>query len=171
MPLSKHTIKITALMEEDIAACLRIYNYYIKNTCFTLEEDELDLASFSQRCNGIAKRYPFIVTKNEKGEVLGYAYLNTFNERSAYRQTADLSIYVSPYHLHEHVGGILLEEIEKLAKERGITNIISIITSENENSLRFHLHNGFLLEGTIHDVAFKLGKHISVHYLRKSLLD
>lgn len=58
-----------------------------------------------------------------------------------------------------------------LAKERGITNIISIVTSENENSLRFHLYNGFLLEGTIHEMAFKLGKLIDVHYLRKSLLD
>lgn len=163
--------KIRALKEEDIATCLRIYNCYIKNTRFTLEEAELDLLSFSKRCEDIVKRYPFIVMKNDQGEVLGYAYLDEFHERSAYRRTADLSIYVSPEHLHEHVGGKLLKEIERLGKERGITNIISIVTSENENSLRFHLHNGFLLEGTIHEVAFKLGKLIDVYYLRKSLLD
>ena len=41
------------------------------------------------------------------------------------------------------------KEIEKLAQERGILNIISIVTSENDNSSSFHLKNGFVLEGTI----------------------
>lgn len=100
---------------------------------------------------------------------MGYAYLNTFNSKSAYRITADLSIYVTKDNLHEYIGAILLKEIEKLAQERGILNIISIVTSENENSSSFHLKNGFVLEETINDVAIKFGKTISVNYFRKSL--
>lgn len=30
---------IRKLEEKDISECLAIYNYYIENTCFTLEED------------------------------------------------------------------------------------------------------------------------------------
>lgn len=100
---------------------------------------------------------------------MGYAYLNTFNLRSAYRITADLSIYVNKDHLYEHIGAILLKELEKLAQERVILNIISIVTSENDNSSSFHLKNGFVLEGTIRDIAIKFWETISVNYFRKSL--
>lgn len=158
---------IRLLQKEDITKCLDIYNYYIENTCFTLEEEKLDLSAFTKRCLDITKRYPFIVMTNDNDEVIGYAYLNTFNERSAYKKTADLSIYVEKNHLHEHAGVLLLNRIEELAKEQGITNIISIITSENDNSLKFHLKNGFILEGTLNNIAFKMNKDISVYYLRK----
>ena len=160
---------IRKLEEKDINICLNIYNYYIENTCFTLEEEKLSLDDFKNRCENILKKYPFIVLENDEGIVIGYAYLNTFNPRSAYRKTADLSIYVSKDHLHEHAGKILLQEIEKLAISYGITNIISIVTSENENSAHFHQKNGFVLEGTMHDVALKFGKIISVDYYRKPL--
>ena len=162
-------MNIRKLEEKDVAKCLDIYNYYIENTCFTLEEEKLSLDIFKKRCKNIIKQYPFIVMENDEGAIVGYAYLNTFNPKSAYRKTADLSIYVSKNHLHEHAGGILLEEIEKYACKYGITNIISIVTSENKNSFDFHLKNGFILEGTIHDVAIKFGKVISVNYFRKAL--
>lgn len=163
-------MKIRDLKEDDIKACLDIYNYYIENTCYTLEEEKLNLDSFAKRVKRIQSHYPFLVYTDEMGFVLGYAYLDGFHERSAYRKTADLSIYVDKDHLHDHIGVILLDEIEKKAKEYGITNIISIVTSENENSLQFHEKHGFLLEGNIHDVAFKLGRSISVYYLRKPIL-
>lgn len=162
-------MNIREIEEKDISQCLEIYNYYIENTCFTLEEEKLSLDNFKNRCKDIIKRYPYIVMENDERKIIGYAYLNTFNSRSAYKITADLSIYVSKDHLHEHVGYILLQKIEKMALEYGIKNIISIVTSENENSCNFHLKNGFILEGTIHDVAIKFGKIISVNYFRKSL--
>ena len=162
-------MKIRSLEDKDIARCLEIYNYYIENTCFTLEEKILNLDEFSKRCHEIIQKYPFIVLENDNEEVIGYAYLNTFNSRSAYKITADLSIYVDFNHLHEHAGKILLDNIEKLAKERNIQNIISIVTSENQNSFKFHTKNGFVLEGTIHDCAIKFNKIISVNYFRKHL--
>ena len=160
---------IRTIEEKDVKQCLEIYNYYIENTCFTLEEEKLSLEDFKKRCDNILKKYPFIVLENDKKKIIGYAYLSTFNSRSAYRKTADLSIYVSKNHLHEHIGIMLLKEIEKLACKYDIANIISIVTSENDNSVNFYLKNGFVLEGTIHDVAIKFGKVISVYYLKKAL--
>ncbi len=162
-------MKIRNIEEKGIKECLEIYNYYIENTCYTLEEDKLSLDDFSNRVHAIIQKYPFIVMENDNEDIVGYAYLNVFNSRSAYKKTADLSIYVSKDHLHEHIGIQLLEEIQKLAANIGITNIISIVTSENKNSFDFHIRNGFLLEGTIHDVAIKFGKTISVFYFRKPL--
>lgn len=66
---------------------------------------------FDARVERISRIYPYIVARNDAGEVVGYAYLDTFSPRSAYRRTADLSIYVSHRHLHEHIGGVLPAEI------------------------------------------------------------
>lgn len=161
---------IRELEDSDIEACLNIYNYYIENTCYTLEEERLSLSDFTSRVKRIQSHYPFLVYVDDGNHILGYAYLDVFHERSAYKKTADLSIYVDKDHLHDHIGVILLNALEKKAKEYSITNIISIVTSENENSLHFHEKHGFLLEGNIHDVAYKLGRSISVYYLRKPIL-
>lgn len=166
---SGSTMTIAGLQPEDIAGCLAIYNYYIESTCFTLEEQTLSLETFQNRCMDIRKRYPFIVLKDETGAVAGYAYLDTFNPRSAYRITADLSIYVDHRRTHEHLGEILLSAIEDLAKKRGIAVLISIITSENLPSVRFHEKHGFEQAGFLRDVAVKFGRHLSVSYFRKEL--
>lgn len=57
-------MKIRKLEEKDIASCLEIYNYYIENTSFTLEEDSLTLDEFKERCKSIKSKYPYIVAEN-----------------------------------------------------------------------------------------------------------
>lgn len=132
------------------------------------EKDILNYSSFKNRCLKIKEKYPYIVIK-ENNKVLGYAYLNTFNERSAYHYTADLSIYIDKDHLHEHLENLLLSSIEKFAKEYNITTLISIVTSTNTNSSNFHLRNGFVLERTLHNTAKKFNKELSISYYHKSL--
>lgn len=162
-------MKIEEIKEEDIQDCLNIYNYYILNTAYTLEEEPLDLKTFTNRVNSIKKEYPYIVIKNDNNEILGYAYLHKYNERIAYRITSELSIYISKDHLNEHLGTILLNEIEKLAKEKGIENIISSVTSENKNSIKFHENHGYILEGKLNNIAYKFNTYISLYYFRKPL--
>lgn len=127
------------------------------------EEDILNYSSFKNRCLKIKEKYPYIVIK-ENNKVLGYAYLNTFNERSAYHYTADLSIYIDKDHLHEHLENLLLSSIEKFAKVYNITTLISIVTSTNTNSSNFHLRNCFVLERTLHNTAKKFNKELSISY-------
>lgn len=113
-------------------------------------EDILNYSSFKNRCLKIKEKYPYIVIK-ENNKVLDYAYLNTFNERSTYRYTADLSIYIDKDHLHEHLENLLLSSIE------------------NTNPSNFHLKNGFILEGILHNAAKKFNKELSISYYHKSL--
>ena len=160
---------IRPIKAEDVNSCLDIYNYYIKSTCVTLEEKELTLSDYEARVSDILKNYPYIVAENDGGAVVGFAYLDVFNFRSAYRCTADLTIYVDHYSMHKHIGALLLSEIEAAAKNRGIKNLISIITQSNTDSCGFHEANGFMLEGVIKNVAVKFGDVLSVCYYRKEL--
>ena len=162
-------VTLAPIAPEDIAACTELYNYYIENTCITLEEEPVTPEEFGARAARITKDYPYIVARDGAGKPIGYAYLDVFNARSAYRCTADLSIYVAHSCRGGGVGQKLYAEIERLGRERGIENLISIITSDNEGSLRFHRKNGFAEIGVMPAVAFKFGKYLDVSFFQKHL--
>ena len=162
-------VTLAPIAPEDIAACTELYNYYIENTCITLEEDSVTPEEFGARAARITKNYPYIVARDGAGKPIGFAYLDVFNPRSAYRCTADLSIYVDRACRGSGVGQKLYAEIERLGRERGMENLISIITSDNEGSLRFHRKNGFTEIGVMPAVAFKFGKYLDVSFFQKHL--
>ena len=105
---------IRNIKKEDIRRCVEIYNYYIINSTATFEEQPLTEAQFAERVKRISADYPYLVAE-EDGKVVGYAYLDKYNERSAYRFTADLSIYLDNSCVSHGVGSRLLAEIEKAA--------------------------------------------------------
>lgn len=161
---------IRNIAENDAARCAEIYGYYVENTVFSLEETPPTATEYAARIADIlSKGYPFLAAENSCGELTGFAYLSPYNPRSAYKITADLSVYVDKNALHEHLGGALLAAIEAEAKRRGIKNIVSVVTDENENSKLFHEKHGFVSEGHIKNVAEKFGKTLGVYYFRKAL--
>ena len=161
-------MRVAELEVGDIGDCLEIYNYYIKNTTATLEEKELGLWEYTRRVCDIAEKFPFVTAK-DGDELIGFAYLDTFNPRSAYRKTADLTIYVKNDTKRRGIGAALLGKIEQLAPGYGITTLVSLITDTNTASRAFHERHGFAYEGTVHDTAEKFGESPGVCYYRKSL--
>ena len=82
---------IRPIEKNDIASCLAIYNQYIEKSTVTFETERLNLQQLTARVDAVTERYPWIVLE-EEGEVLGYAYLDSFNPRAAYQWVCDLSI-------------------------------------------------------------------------------
>ena len=154
--------------EKDIGALTAIYNYYIENTTFTLELEPLSEQAFGERVRTISARFPYLVYE-EEGRVLGYVYLNDFNSRGGYRFTVDLSLYVAQAARGRGIGKALYQEIEKIAKDRGFCNIISLITSENEASLAFHDALGFERVARIDDIANKFDRWLGLCYCIKRI--
>lgn len=159
---------IRPMCEADLAACLAIYNPYILNTCCSLEEEAVSLPEFSRRMRAVWDIYPCLVAC-DGDTVVGYAYLSPFNTRSAYRITADLSIYVHPDRRHAHIGEALLSAIEAAAPACGVRNIVSLVTEGNAASEHFHEKNGFVRQGYLPDLAVKFGRSCGLRYYRKTL--
>ena len=160
---------ITKLEERDIAGCREIYNYYVKNTSFSLEEAELTAEQYAERVHSVMEWYPFLVVRDDAGETAGFAYLSAFNPRSGYRYTADLSIYTAPDLRGVGLGAALLEAIEEEGRKMGFTNVVSLITDENEASCRFHEKHGFVKEGHLQGIAVKFGRRCGLCYYREAL--
>ncbi len=78
---------------QDIAAICAIYNYYIENTVITFEETPVSIEQMRTRVDAIMKIYPWLVCENE-GEIIGYAYASKWRGRSAYKYTAEVTVYL-----------------------------------------------------------------------------
>lgn len=162
-------MKIRALEKKDYPAILKIYNPYITDTCITLEIEPLSLEAFSARLDSITEHFPFIVAVDDDGSIIGYAYLSAFHPRAAYRFTCDLSIYCDMEKRGRGTGTALYNEIEKIAREAGFRNIVSIITDKNLPSVEFHKKLGFTEQAHFEHIAFKHGGWLGVYYLIKVL--
>lgn len=161
-------MEIRTITDGDIARCTEIYNYYIENTTFTFEETPLSAEDFGRRVARIKKNYPYLVAVLD-GAVVGYAYLDKYNERSAYRYTADLSVYLDKACVAKGTGSLLYESIERAAADMGIRSIVSLVTEENEPSMAFHARHGFDTVGTLSKVGIKLGRWLDVVIFQKKL--
>ena len=159
---------IRRVRDEDAKRLVEIYNYYIRETEITLELKELTASEYLDRIHQVTSFYPWIVFE-EKGEVLGFAYLDKFNTRKAYATTADLSIYVDHKSKHMGIGKKLYNEIEKLGLSLGLCKIISLVTSSNRSSISFHKAMGFTKLCLIKNAAYKHGKWVGVAFLEKNI--
>lgn len=77
--------------EEDLSSILTIYNQGIADRIATLELEEKDDAYMRTWFADHQGRYAVLVAEKE-GEVVGWASLNRYSNRSAYDGVADLSI-------------------------------------------------------------------------------
>ena len=154
----------------DIPACVTLYNRYITETTATFEFDPLTAAQFEARVRRITENYPYLVCEDdETGAVLGYAYLDCYSERKAYRFTCDISIYLDMDVRGRGIGRMLYEAIEAEAYRRGFYTVIAIVTGENTASMAFHEAMGYEKMADFDGMGHKFGRWLGVRYYRKNL--
>ncbi len=147
----------------DIEALLDIYNYEVENTTATFDLNKKTMSQWTQwfECHNV-DNHPLIVAEVE-GVVAGYASLSDYREKEAYKSTVELSVYVAVDFRRQGVATALMEEILRFAKEDSVTHtVVSVITSENEESVRLHEKFGFNYCGTIHEVGVKFDRFLSI---------
>jgi len=162
-------INIREFQTRDIKKICRILNHYIRYTDYNLEEKSINEKQFNKIAeNVLSNNYPFLVIE-DNSKFIGFAYLDQFNPKVGYKITADLTIYLKPNLKRSGYGSMLVNEIEKLAVERGIENIISIITESNIASIRFHRRHGYKKIAYLKNIALKKGQYCGVFYFQKSI--
>src|SRR3954470_7634642 len=116
-------VSIRESNESDIKSILTIYNQGIEDRIATLEteiKDDTYMRNWFDKHRG---RYKVIVAE-DKGQIVGWASLNQYNNRSAYDGVADLSVYISRDYRGNGVGKKLLAKLESLAIENGFHKIL-----------------------------------------------
>ena len=147
----------------DAAAIAAIYNPYIDQTVISFEEMPVSLTSMEARIRTIGAEYPYLVWE-ENNHVLGYAYLNKWKERLAYRFAVEDSIYIKMGHERRGIGAALLTRLIDEARRRSLHAMVAVITVPNERSVGLHEKLGFRKIGQLDEIGFKLGNWLDVGY-------
>ena len=156
---------------QDCFAICEIYNFYIQNSVVTFDEQTMQLSAWEEKLEYLNKqKLPFIVAETESGEILGFAYVAPWRQKSAYRRTVEDSIYLRAAATRKRIGTKLLEELLALSKQAGVKEVVAVISDSGaESSVRLHEQFGFKKQGHLAKVGFKFDRWLGTILMQKSL--
>lgn len=168
-------IKLRPATEADAEVLLNIYSYYVTDTAVTYEWDVPTVEEFRNRIKNVTAKFPYIVAEVD-GEVVGYAYANTFRSRIAYSWTVETSIYVKKDCRRGGVGKALLTDLETKLKNQNVLNVyavISYVEKEDEylthDSVKFHDVMGYKKVSEWHQCGYKFKRWYNIVIMEKML--
>lgn len=154
--------------EADLPAIRDIYNHYVLTSTTTYQEvpDTLD-----DRRIWFRNREPrHVVTVAElDGGVVGWASLNVFRARSAYRFSCENSVYVDHRFFRRGIGAALLADSIERAKASGFKTIVAGIDADQAGSIAIHAKHGFEQVGRFERVGFKFDRWLDVVFMQLQL--
>jgi len=155
----------------DLPAITAIYGHHVLHGTGTFEEEpptEGEMAARVAKVQG--QGCAWLVAEDEGGQVLGYGYFAPFRPRSAYRFTAEDSVYVRDDIRGQGVGKALVAELLARAEAMGIRQMIAVIgDSENVGSIGLHISLGFRQVGVLRAVGMKFGRWVDVVQMQRAL--
>ncbi len=154
----------------DAVRVAAIYGEHVLHGLATFEEVPPDAQEMARRIAQVkAQSYPWLVAERA-GLVVGYAYLSRFKERSAYRYTAEDSVYIDPTCRGQGIGTRLLAGLLEQARKMDLHSIMAVIgDSNNRASIALHARHGFGHVGVARALGFKLGRWVDVVYMQKMM--
>lgn len=154
----------------DISAVTAIYAHHVLNGVGTFEEVPPDAGEIARRHAAVTDAgYPYLVAEDADG-VAGFAYAARYRARSAYRFTAEDSIYVAPDRARRGVGKALLAELVDRCTALGCRQMIAVVGGgENSGSIALHKALGFAETGRLHNAGYKFGQWTDTVLMQRAL--
>lgn len=160
---------IRAASISDGAAIARIYNHYILHTIVTFEEQTVSASEMADRIGMIESvSLPWLVSERAD-QIVGYAYANRWQRRSAYRYCAECTVYLDPAATGQGLGTALYNALFPILRGNGIHAVIGGISLPNEASVALHEKFGLKKVAHFEEVGFKFNRWIDVGYWQATL--
>ena len=161
---------IRPAISADLPEIQAIYAHHVLYGTGTFEEAPPSLEEISRRFEaGTARGWTWLVATDPTG-ILGYAYYSQIRDRTAYRFTAENSIYVREDVRGQGVGKALVLELLANAEEAGFRQMVAVIgDSENVGSVGMHASLGFHHVGTLRATGLKFGRWLDTVYMQRAL--
>jgi L-amino acid N-acyltransferase YncA len=153
----------------DTADFARIYNHYIQNTIISFEEEPVPTAEMAARLATVVTANLPWLTIESGGQVSGFAYASPWKKRSAYRFSAESTIYLHPDQAGLGLGTLLYGALLDELRQHPLHIVIGGIALPNPASVRLHEKLGFRKVAHFSQVGFKFGAWIDVGYWELAL--
>lgn len=148
-----------------------IYNHYVANSVVTFDEKPSTHRYWREKSAMLTKlKLPFLVAVTPANHVIGYALVQPWASKSAFRYTVESSIYLGPGAGGKGLGTALLQALIAACEQIGLREIVAVISDSGaEASIRLHRRHGFVEVGRMGRVGFKFGRSLGTIYLQRSL--
>jgi L-amino acid N-acyltransferase YncA len=164
MPELKEIINIRSALPGDAAAITENYNYYVNRNFVTFEEKPVSPTEIQERILEVQSfSLPWLVAERQN-DIVGYAFASPWKERTAYRFSAEVSVYVRPDRFRRGIGFQLYHQLLPALKSRGVHAAMGGIALPNDASVALHEKLGFKKVAHFKDVGYKFGQWIDVGY-------
>ena len=167
----KPLISIRPAQANDMYQVCEIYNFYIKNSVVTFDEEQMSVSQWEDKLQYlVGLGLPFIVAESPNLEILGFAYVAPWRQKSAFKRTVEDSIYLRAAATGKRLGTKLLERLIADSKEAGVKEIVAVISDSGaDSSIKLHEQFGFKTQGHLGKVGFKFGRWLGTILMQKSL--
>ena len=147
-----------------------IYNHYVTNTTATFEEDEVTEEEMKTRIKQTTRRFPWLVYE-VANELKGYAYATDWKSRTAYRYSAETTVYVKSDERGKGIGFNLYQQLISEMKALSYQSLVGGIALPNNSSIALHEKLNFKKVAHFQQIGFKLNQWIDVGYWQLLLDD
>lgn len=160
--MEKITIRPAAT--DDAGSLARIYNFFVRETIVTFEEDAVSDAEMAARLWQVEETsLPWLVAEESK-EISGYAYATPWKGRRGYRFSAEVTVYVDQARGGRGIGSALYEHLLPALQAHGIHAAMGGIALPNAASIALHEKFGFEKVAHFREVGRKFDTWIDVGY-------
>ncbi len=163
-------LTIRQASEADIPAITRIYNEGIVDRLATLETEQRTEDERRAWLLSRSERHPVLVAV-QRGSVVGWASINPFNPRAAYRFVADFSIYVAREARGQGIGSRLMAAVIAEARRLGYHKLVLAGFPFNNAGMRLYRRFGFRDVGIYREQGVLDGRWVDVAVMELLLDD
>jgi len=149
--------------EDDAPLICEIYNHYVQSTPITFEETPVAATEMRSRILKVTETLPWLVSE-EDGKLVGYSYATKWKERSAYRYSAEATIYLHPTAIGRGKGSELLGALLSELRTRQIHCVMGGVALPNPASVALLEKFGLRQVAHLREVGYKFGTWIDVGY-------
>ena len=162
------TFSIRSATRDNAEAINGIQNHYIVHSTATFLTEPLTLEQRLAWFDNRSPSHPVIVAQ-AGGPVVGWASLEVFRGRPAYRHTAELSVYIDPDWHRRGVGRALVDELLGRTRALGHHALVGGCCSETTAAIALLEACGFSRVAHFREVGRKFDRWLDVVFLQRLL--
>lgn len=161
-------VQLVPLEKNGLSFVKDTYNYYIGHSTAIFYLHPLSMEEVEQLVPvGDARYLSFLIT--EHGNPCGFCYIARFKPKEAFDITVEITLYLTPGCEGKGIGTVALALFEEHICRAGFSNIMALVTGENEASIHLFTKSGYVCAGRIREVAEKFGRRLDLVLFQKQL--
>jgi len=164
-------VTVRPAIRKDVSAILVIYNAATQEPASAYEDTPHTLSQREEWFDHFSNRnFPIMVAVWD-GIVVGWGSLGPHQERSGFRFTGSVAVYVDKLYRRRGIGSQLLQALLETGRQRKLHTVLAVIDSENGPSMKLHKEHGFTQAGVLREAGCKFGEWRDAVYLQCHLDD